>query len=101
MTKAAPHANHSREQQRWQSIRRARDRGTAGTSGDPCWQNLTATFSMSKASTDEKRSTPRDCIAGVICSLKAMVGEAAWVCSEGRKVYFVGQLQMLCYEFLP
>ncbi|WP_428504644.1 DUF6920 family protein [Roseateles sp.] len=29
-----------------------------------------------------------------------MRGEAAWVRAEGRKVYFVGQLQKLGYEFL-
>ncbi|MBC7994208.1 MAG: hypothetical protein H7Z15_13330 [Rhizobacter sp.] len=30
-----------------------------------------------------------------------MVGEAAWVRREGRKAYFVGNLQKLRYEFLP
>ena len=30
-----------------------------------------------------------------------MIGEAAWVRSEGRKAYFVGQVQKLHYEFLP
>ena len=30
-----------------------------------------------------------------------MVGEAAWVRPEGRKAYFVGNVQKLRYEFLP
>ncbi len=30
-----------------------------------------------------------------------MAGEAAWVRPEGRKAYFVGQVQKLRYEFLP
>jgi len=30
-----------------------------------------------------------------------MVGEAAWMRPEGRKAYFVGQVQKLQYEFLP
>ena len=30
-----------------------------------------------------------------------MAGEAAWVRPEGHKVYFVGQVQKLRYEFLP
>jgi len=30
-----------------------------------------------------------------------MVGEAAWVRSEGRQVYFVGHVKKLRYEFLP
>jgi hypothetical protein len=30
-----------------------------------------------------------------------MAGEAAWVRPEGRKAYFVGNVQKLRYEFLP
>jgi hypothetical protein len=30
-----------------------------------------------------------------------MTGEAAWVRPEGRKVYFIGQVKKLGYEFLP
>lgn len=30
-----------------------------------------------------------------------MTGEAAWVRPEGRKVYFVGHIKQLSYEFLP
>jgi hypothetical protein len=30
-----------------------------------------------------------------------MSGEAAWLRPEGRKVYFVGEVKKLSYEFLP
>jgi hypothetical protein len=30
-----------------------------------------------------------------------MDGEAAWVRPEGRRVYFVGHVKKLSYEFLP
>jgi hypothetical protein len=30
-----------------------------------------------------------------------MTGEAAWIRPEGRKVYFVGHVKKLSYEFLP
>ena len=33
--------------------------------------------------------------------LVPMTGEAAWVRSEGRKVYFVGHVKKLRQEFLP
>ena len=33
--------------------------------------------------------------------LVPMTGEAAWVRSEGREVYFVGRVKKLRHEFLP
>jgi hypothetical protein len=30
-----------------------------------------------------------------------MTGEAAWVRPDGRKVYFVGHVEKLSYEFVP